>query len=199
MQHLWYHQINQQRRQGPYTRVPPDTAAWTRRCSVRGDRSEASSQNPSRQALMSVLLANICSLDNKMDYIRLQLTSQSNLWPAHMCRGVLRLLCLNTKRSELKMSLFWNPLALTRNRGWQLRSVPCWENVTLHSDLGGWVDLRTARAQLSHAIRRAKCQYAKKILNYFCDTRDTRHMRQGIQTWRDYKNRGQWHPPPWHM
>ncbi|MCI4381067.1 hypothetical protein PGIGA_G00247310 [Pangasianodon gigas] len=32
--------------------------------------------NPSRPALPSILLSNVCSLDNKLDYIRLQQTTR---------------------------------------------------------------------------------------------------------------------------
>lgn len=47
--------------------------------------------------------------------------------------------------------------------------------------------LRLARAQLSKAIRKAKCMYAQKIHNHFCDAKDPRPMWQGIQALTDYK------------
>ncbi len=50
--------------------------------------------------------------------------------------------------------------------------------------------LKTARANLSHGIKKAKQQYAKKINNNFSDSKDTRTLWQAIQTITDYK------PPP---
>ncbi len=51
--------------------------------------------------------------------------------------------------------------------------------------------LKTARANLSHGIKKAKHQYAKKkINNNFSDSKDTRTLWQAIQTITDYK------PPP---
>ncbi len=50
--------------------------------------------------------------------------------------------------------------------------------------------LKTARANLSRGIKKAKHQYAKKINNNFTDSKDTRTLWQAIQTITDYK------PPP---
>lgn len=55
---------------------------------------------------------------------------------------------------------------------------------------GDKADLRTARANLSRSIRRAKHQYTKRITNHFRDSSDTWSLWQGIQTITDYK------PPP---
>ncbi|XDV45567.1 hypothetical protein PO909_013647 [Leuciscus waleckii] len=50
--------------------------------------------------------------------------------------------------------------------------------------------LRTARANLSRDIRKAKKQYAKRTAHTFRDSRDTRRLWKGFQTITDYK------PPP---
>ncbi|KAL0175584.1 hypothetical protein M9458_027914, partial [Cirrhinus mrigala] len=47
--------------------------------------------------------------------------------------------------------------------------------------------LKTARANLSHGIKKAKHQYAQKINNNFSDSKDTRSLWQAIQTITDYK------------
>lgn len=47
--------------------------------------------------------------------------------------------------------------------------------------------LKTARTNLSHGIRKAKQQYAKKINYIFSDSKDTRTLWQAIQTITDYK------------
>ncbi|MCJ8748315.1 hypothetical protein PDJAM_G00163390 [Pangasius djambal] len=47
--------------------------------------------------------------------------------------------------------------------------------------------LRTARAELSRAIREAKRAHAKKIHSHFQDSGDTRRMWQGIQAITNYK------------
>ncbi|KAK0147722.1 hypothetical protein N1851_012574 [Merluccius polli] len=52
---------------------------------------------------------------------------------------------------------------------------------------GDRTGLRTARASLSHGIKKAKQDYSKKITNHFKDSRDTRSLWQGIQTITDYK------------
>ncbi|MCJ8749343.1 hypothetical protein PDJAM_G00175160 [Pangasius djambal] len=49
------------------------------------------------------------------------------------------------------------------------------------------VALRTARAELSRAIREAKRAHAKKIHGHFQDSGDTRRMWQGIQAITNYK------------
>ncbi len=50
--------------------------------------------------------------------------------------------------------------------------------------------LKTARANLSRGIRKAKRQYSRRIAHRFSDSRDTQSLWQGIQTITDYK------PPP---
>jgi len=52
---------------------------------------------------------------------------------------------------------------------------------------GDETDLKTARANLSHGIRKAKNSYTKKITRHFKDSRDTRSLWRGIQTITDYK------------
>ncbi|KAL0147043.1 hypothetical protein M9458_057567 [Cirrhinus mrigala] len=47
--------------------------------------------------------------------------------------------------------------------------------------------LKTARANLSHGIKKAKHQYAQKINNNFSDSKNTRSLWQAIQTITDYK------------
>ncbi|KAI2645345.1 hypothetical protein H4Q32_028858 [Labeo rohita] len=47
--------------------------------------------------------------------------------------------------------------------------------------------LKTARANLSHGIKKAKYQYAQTINNNFSDSKDTRSLWQAIQTITDYK------------
>ncbi|KAL0147809.1 hypothetical protein M9458_056886 [Cirrhinus mrigala] len=47
--------------------------------------------------------------------------------------------------------------------------------------------LKTARANLSHGIKKAKHQYAQKINNNFSNSKDTRSLWQAIQTITDYK------------
>ncbi len=47
--------------------------------------------------------------------------------------------------------------------------------------------LKTARANLSHGIKKVKHQYAKKINNNFSHRKDTRTLWQAIQTITDYK------------
>ncbi|KAL0160672.1 hypothetical protein M9458_044397, partial [Cirrhinus mrigala] len=47
--------------------------------------------------------------------------------------------------------------------------------------------LKTARANLSHGIKKAKHQYAQKINNNLSDSEDTRSLWQAIQTITDYK------------
>ncbi|CAM4687180.1 unnamed protein product [Leuciscus chuanchicus] len=47
--------------------------------------------------------------------------------------------------------------------------------------------LRTARANLSRGIRKAKKQYGRRVAYNFRDSRDTRRLCQGIQTITDYK------------
>ncbi|KAL0148752.1 hypothetical protein M9458_055930 [Cirrhinus mrigala] len=52
---------------------------------------------------------------------------------------------------------------------------------------GGKAALKTARANQSHGIKKAKHQYAQKINNNFSDSKDTRSLWQAIQTITDYK------------
>uniref|UniRef100_A0A3B1K0V6 Reverse transcriptase domain-containing protein n=1 Tax=Astyanax mexicanus TaxID=7994 RepID=A0A3B1K0V6_ASTMX len=52
---------------------------------------------------------------------------------------------------------------------------------------GDQAGLRTARANLSRGIRKAKRQYSKKISQRFSDSRDTRNLWQGIQSITGYK------------
>ncbi|CAL9704913.1 unnamed protein product [Knipowitschia caucasica] len=47
--------------------------------------------------------------------------------------------------------------------------------------------LRTARANLSRGIKKAKKQYSKKITDHFRDSRDTLSLWEGIKTITDYK------------
>ncbi len=47
--------------------------------------------------------------------------------------------------------------------------------------------LKTARANLSWGIKKAKRLYAQKINNHFTDSKDTRSLWQAIQTITDYK------------
>lgn len=47
--------------------------------------------------------------------------------------------------------------------------------------------LRTAQANLSSGIRKAKKRYSRRIANHFSDSRDTRRLWRGLQTIRDYK------------
>ncbi|KAL0160065.1 hypothetical protein M9458_043790, partial [Cirrhinus mrigala] len=47
--------------------------------------------------------------------------------------------------------------------------------------------LKTAKANLSHGIKKAKHQYAQKINNNFSDSKDTQSLWQAIQTITDYK------------
>ena len=47
--------------------------------------------------------------------------------------------------------------------------------------------LRTARANLSRGIRKAKQDYTKKLTCHFKDSRDTRNLWKGIRTITDYK------------
>ncbi|KAK2882761.1 hypothetical protein Q8A73_021694 [Channa argus] len=71
---------------GPQPSVSPDAGGQVRgrrkRCSrkrKRGKRAGVRARlnaNPSRPALPSILLSNVCSLDNKLDYIRLQRTTR---------------------------------------------------------------------------------------------------------------------------
>ena len=52
---------------------------------------------------------------------------------------------------------------------------------------GDVTGLRTARANLSHGIKKARQEYTHKITSHFKDSRDTRSLWQGIQTITDYK------------
>lgn len=47
--------------------------------------------------------------------------------------------------------------------------------------------LRTAQANLSSSIRKAKRRYSRRIANHFSDSRDTRSLWRLLQTIRDYK------------
>lgn len=66
----------------------------------------------------------------------------------------------------------------------------CWgpctaENKALKSgDKGA---LRLARTKLSKSIKEVKRHYAQKINNHFFDTKNAKHMWQGIQALTDYK------------
>lgn len=55
------------------------------------------------------------------------------------------------------------------------------------SRLGNGVVLRSTRAELSRAFKKAKHQYTQKIQINISHTRDTRHKLQGIQALTDYK------------
>ncbi|KAK2912264.1 hypothetical protein Q8A73_006377 [Channa argus] len=76
----------QRQRPGPQPSVSPDAGGQVRgrrkRCSRKRKRSKRAgvrarlNANPSRPALPSILLSNVCSLDNKLDYIRLQRTTR---------------------------------------------------------------------------------------------------------------------------
>ncbi|KAK2919151.1 hypothetical protein Q8A73_003522 [Channa argus] len=71
---------------GPQPSVSPDAGGQVRgrrkRCSRKRKRGKWAgvrarlNANPSRPALPSILLSNVCSLDNKLDYIRLQRTTR---------------------------------------------------------------------------------------------------------------------------
>ncbi|KAK3536811.1 hypothetical protein QTP86_025588 [Hemibagrus guttatus] len=73
------------RRPGPESSASPDAGGQERsrqkqctRKRKRGKRAGVRARlktNPSRPSLLSILLSNVCSLDNKLDYIRLQQTT----------------------------------------------------------------------------------------------------------------------------
>ncbi|KAK3561861.1 hypothetical protein QTP86_017474, partial [Hemibagrus guttatus] len=71
------------RRPGPESSASPDASGWERSRRKRwkwkrGKRAGVRARlktNPSWPALPSILLSNVCSLDNKLDYIRLQQTT----------------------------------------------------------------------------------------------------------------------------
>ncbi|KAK3565368.1 hypothetical protein QTP86_007114 [Hemibagrus guttatus] len=211
------------RRPGLQTSASPDAGGWERgrrkRCSrkrKRGKRAGVRARlkiNPSRPALPSIILSNVYSLDNKLDYI------QQTRWREYRecCVFVFTETWLSDRVLDAAIQL--DGLTVFRDDRNAALCVSCYigkciddvtvsKTITTRSNQKPWMTaevrallqlrdsafragvkeaLRTARAKLSRAIKEVKRTHTQRIHGHFQDSRDSRRMWQGIQAITNYK------------
>ncbi|KAK3506482.1 hypothetical protein QTP70_001798 [Hemibagrus guttatus] len=204
------------RRPGPESSASPDAggreSSRQNRCArklKRGKRAGVHARlktNPSRPP--SILISNVCSLDNKLDYIRLQRTTWHHisfmLIPSYKplvtrSKPVQKLGNCNQRRYHRFGGIYTSKCIddVTISKSITTRSnQKLWMTAKVHALLksrdstfraGDKDALRTARAKLSRAIREAKRTHSQRIHGHFQSSGDTPHMWQGIQSIINYR------------
>ncbi|KAI4892919.1 hypothetical protein NFI96_001300 [Prochilodus magdalenae] len=198
------------RQPDPQTAASPEAGSRKRghrkRCArpqKRGKRAGVRTRltsKPARAALPSILLSNVCSLENKLDCIRLQRTTRresrdccvfvfTETWLSDSVPdAAIQLDGLASFRADRDSALCDHhhtsqPEAVDDCRG----ACSAEGFVTSAFKEGDKAALRKARAKLSRGIREAKRAHGQSIHSHFRDSGDTRRMWQGIQAITNYR------------